>query len=169
MDGSAGGGAQTSASSETTLSAEGHSQDDASGDASNAWFLIDGGSSNAKYSAGSDERFDVSALVRGETSVAALKPQSSAAVAAAANFTTMAPSIAVTTDSTDYDADDDVNTEPSSIKSGFENDNSAGGMVMGSEGVDGVADDGGFDLVASTLIRIESPNSSKSAKKKKKR
>jgi len=80
-----------------------------------------------------------------------------------------------TTDVTDYDADDDdVNTEPSSVKSIFENDTED--VVCDGAGSNVVADSG-FDLVASSLISIPSPSSqssikgdkSSSTKKKKKK
>jgi len=66
-----------------------------------------------------------------------------------------------TTDVTDYDADDDdVNTEPSSVKSIFENDAGDVGDGTGSN----VVADSGFDLVASSLISIPSPSSQSSSK-----
>merc|ERR1712228_477208 len=62
-----------------------------------------------------------------------------------------------TNDATDYDADDDddVITEPSSVKSIFESD-AAGNVVC--DGGGGVVADSGYDLVASTLISLASPN-----------
>lgn len=161
------GGAQASASSETTISADGHSED-ISGE-SNAWYLIDeGGGSTNNF--GVEEKFDASALVQSDTEGLSKKQSTPASVATYA----IAPALAPTTDSTDYDADDDVITEPSSVKSGFENDN--GGLIVGESGGDtGIVggdagiEDSSFDLVASTLITIESPNSSKSLKKKKKK
>jgi len=165
------GGVEASASTESTISAEGHSQDE-SGE-SDAWYLLDGGGGGDASSATNNCGFEVpyvSGLVQPDSEGLSQK-QSIPHVASYA----IAPAVVGTTDSTDYDADDDVITEPSSVKSGFENDN--GGLivgdVVGSAGVvsgSGDIEDSNFDLVASTLIRIESPNSGgKSAKKKKKK
>jgi len=162
---------QASISSETTISAEGLSQDHS--DDSNAWFLIDEGGGSSAKGLGNEERFDASALVRDRSEGIASNKQSAASAMSTAAFA-IAPGLVHTADSTDYDADDDVITEPSSVKSGFENENNGvvvedgsgdGGVVGGSGGIE----DSGFDLVASTLIRIESPSSSKGAKKKKKK
>jgi len=123
---------------------------------SKAWFATGGGLSSA---ATEDKNATESAVKREFDTKDAAKTQ----------MTTLASTHAIvpsqtTSDTTDYDADDDdVITEPSSVKSIFEND-------AGNSGGDGA--DSGYDLVASTLISLSSPGASSNkevvVKKKKK-
>jgi len=117
---------------------------------SKSWFA--GAGSGIGHSA-AEVKFDSTSVVKRETDIKDAKvPLASHSIA---------PGQMTTSDTTDYDADDDdVITEPSSVKSIFENEagNSAGD-----------ATDSGYDLVASTLISLSSPpKSNKDVKKKKK-
>ena len=95
-------------------------------------------SATVKFELNSKERIQGTTLTAAQTIAPGLGADRTHAIV---------PGMATSADPTDYDADDDdVRTEPSSVKSIFENDEN------------GVAVD---DLVASTLIAIASPNSAK--------
>ena len=129
---------------------EGHVKTETNAADSKSWFAGEG--SGIRHSA-AEVKFDSTSVVKRETDIKDAKvPLASHSIA---------PGQMTTSDTTDYDADDDdVITEPSSVKSIFENEagNSAGD-----------ATDSGYDLVASTLISLSSPpKSNKDVKKKKK-
>ena len=157
---SSGEGATEAAAVETKTEGSGLGGD------SKDWFTsVGSGGTNARV-ATVDEKFDAS-TVKFESNSKERIPatnltatQTIASGLAADRTHPIMPGLTTSADPTDYDADDDeVRTEPSSVKSIFENDEN------------GVAVD---DLVASTLIAIASPNSAKNnganagAKKKKK-
>lgn len=122
-------------------------------DDSKAWFTGEG--SGAGYTA-TDDKVDPATVVKRESDV---KDAKDARLALASH--SIVPRQTTTSDTTDYDADDDdVITEPSSVKSLFENEagNSTGDAV-----------DSGYDLVASTLISLSSPPKVNKDVKKKKR